>query len=59
MKFGIGFGMEARSEAYTIMAGDEASYDRQGSNSFPGINKLNAGVNTRFNVGAYLDLNYE
>ena len=58
-KFGIGFGMEARSEAYTIVAGDEASYDRQGSNSFPGINKLNAGVNTRFNVGAYLDLNYD
>ena len=58
-QFGIGFGMEARSEAYTIVAGDEASYDRQGSNSFPGINKLNAGVNTRFNVGAYLDLNYD
>ncbi len=58
-QLGIGFGMEARSESYTIVAGDEASYNQQGSNSFPGINKLNAGLNQRFNVGAYLDLNYD
>lgn len=58
-KLGIAFGMEARSETYTIIAGDEASYDRQGSNSFPGINKLNAGINQRFNVGAYFDVNYD
>jgi iron complex outermembrane receptor protein len=58
-KLGIGFGMEARSEAYTIIAGDEASYDRQGSNSFPGINKINAGTNKRFNIGAYFDLSYD
>lgn len=58
-KLGLAFGMEARSEAYTIVAGDEASYTGQGSNSFPGINKLNAGVNTRFNVGAYFDVNYD
>lgn len=58
-KLGLAFGMEARSESYTIVAGDEASYDRQGSNSFPGINKLNAGLNQRFNVGAYFDVNYD
>jgi iron complex outermembrane receptor protein len=58
-KLGLAFGMEARSESYTIVAGDEASYDRQGSNSFPGINKLNAGSNQRFNVGAYFDVNYD
>ncbi len=58
-KLGIGFGMEARSEAYTIIAGDEASYDRQGSNSFPGINKINAGTNKRFNIGAYADISYD
>lgn len=58
-QFGIGFGMEARSEAYTIVAGDEKSYESEGSNSFPGINKLNAGTNKRFNVGAYLDLSYD
>ena len=58
-KFGIAFGMEARSEKYTIVAGDEASYDREGSNSFPGLNKLNAGSNQRFNIGTYLDLSYD
>ena len=58
-KLGIAFGMEARTEAYTINAGDEASYTGEGSNSFPGINKLNAGVNKRFNVGAYFDVSYD
>ncbi len=58
-KLGIGFGMEARSEFYTIIAGDEASYDRQGSNSFPGINKINAGTNRRFNIGGYVDVSYD
>ncbi|GGD56707.1 collagen-binding protein [Emticicia aquatilis] len=58
-KLGIAFGMEARNEQYTIVAGDEASYDREGSNSFPGINKINAGTNKRFNVGGYLDLSYD
>jgi iron complex outermembrane recepter protein len=57
--FGIGIGMEARSEAYEIIAGDEKSYEGEGSNSFPGINKLNAGINKRFNIGAYLDLSYD
>ncbi len=58
-KFGVAFGMEARSEKYTIIAGDEASYEGEGSNSFPGLNKLNAGSNQRFNIGAYLDLSYD
>ena len=58
-RFSIGFGTEARSEKYTIIAGDENSYTGEGSNSFPGINKLNAGPNQRFNIGAYLDLNYD
>ncbi|WP_109741560.1 TonB-dependent receptor [Arcicella aurantiaca] len=58
-KFGIAFGMEARSEKYTIVGGDEASYTGEGSNSFPGILAANAGSNQRFNVGAYLDLSYD
>jgi iron complex outermembrane recepter protein len=57
--FGIAFGMEARSEAYEIIAGDEKSYEGEGSNSFPGINKSNAGINKRFNIGAYADLSYD
>lgn len=58
-KLGLAFGMEARSEKYTIIAGDEASYTGEGSNSFPGLNPINAGVNQRFNIGAYADLSYD
>jgi iron complex outermembrane recepter protein len=58
-EFGIAFGAEARSETYTIVAGDEASYTSEYSNSFPGINPLNAGSNSRFNLGGYMDLSYD
>ena len=58
-KIGIGFGLEARNEQFTIKAGDEASYDRQGSNSFPGINRINAGTNKRFNIGGYFDASFD
>ncbi|MES2520274.1 MAG: TonB-dependent receptor [Bacteroidota bacterium] len=58
-KLGVAFGIEARSEKYTIIAGDEASYTGEGSNSFPGILAANAGSNQRFNIGAYLDLSYD
>ena len=58
-QFSVAFGMEARSETYTIVAGDTASYKGQGSNSFPGIDAVNAGSNSRFNLGAYLDLSYD
>ncbi|MDO8366236.1 MAG: TonB-dependent receptor [Saprospiraceae bacterium] len=57
--FNIGFGAEARSESYTIIAGDDASYLGEGANSFPGINAANAGTNSRFNLGGYLDLSYD
>ena len=58
-KFNLALGAEARTETYTIVAGDTASYSGQGSNSFPGIDAVNAGSNSRFNIGAYLDLNYD
>lgn len=58
-KFGLALGMEARSESYTIIAGDEKSYEGEGSNSFPGLNKLNAGTNQRFNIGGYVDISYD
>jgi len=58
-QFSIAFGAEARSESYTIVAGDTASYSGEGSNSFPGINAVNAGTNTRFNLGGYVDLSYD
>lgn len=58
-KLGIAVGMEGRSEKYTILAGDDASFSGEGANSFPGINSISAGVNQRFNIGAYFDVSYD
>ncbi len=58
-KVNIAFGSEARSETYQIIAGDTASYTKEGSNSFPGIRAENARTNSRFNLGAYLDVTYD
>jgi iron complex outermembrane recepter protein len=58
-EFNVAFGAEARSETYTIVSGDTASYKGQGSNSFPGIDANNAGSNSRFNLGAYVDASYD
>jgi iron complex outermembrane recepter protein len=58
-KFNFAIGSEARSETYRIIAGDTASYFREGANSFPGIRAENARTNSRFNLGAYLDLTYD
>jgi iron complex outermembrane recepter protein len=57
--FAIGFGTEARKETYKIIAGDTASYSGQGSNSFPGIDRVNAGTFSRYNIGAYFDASYD
>ena len=53
--FTLAFGTEIRRESYKIIAGDTASYSQQGANSFPGIRAENAGTNSRFNFGAYID----
>lgn len=53
--FSLAFGTEVRKETYTIVAGDTASYSREGANSFPGIRAENASSNSRFNLGAYID----
>jgi iron complex outermembrane recepter protein len=58
-QFNIALGAEARSETYSIVAGDTASYKGQGSNSFPGIDAINAGSNSRFNLGGYIDASYD
>lgn len=57
--FAIGFGTEARKETYKIIAGDTSSYSRQGSNSFPGIDRANAGTFNRYNIGGYFDASYD
>ena len=51
----VAFGTEVRRETYKIIAGDTASYSKEGANSFPGIRAENATTNSRFNIGAYLD----
>ena len=58
-KLSIAFGSEARSETFTIVAGDTASYKSEGANSFPGINADNEGSNSRFNLGFYTDISYD
>lgn len=58
-KFSIAFGSEARRETYQIFAGDSASYSGEGSNSFPGINAVNATTNSRYNLGVYADANLD
>jgi len=55
----IGFGTEIRKETYQIIGGDTASYVGEGSNSFPGINQLNAGKYNRFNMGAYANAEWD
>ncbi|MEI8058993.1 MAG: TonB-dependent receptor [Ferruginibacter sp.] len=55
-KLSVAFGTEARKETYEITGGDTASYYREGSNSFPGIDRINAGKFSRYNMGAYADV---
>ena len=57
--FNIALGTEVRSETYQIIAGDTASYYKQGSNSFPGIRAENARTNSRFNLGGYIDATWD
>jgi iron complex outermembrane receptor protein len=58
-KLSIAFGTEVRKETYEIIGGDTASYHREGSNSFPGIDRINAGKFSRYNMGAYADVEFD
>lgn len=58
-KLNIGFGSEFRAESFTVYAGDTASFVGSGADSFPGTSPTNAGTNTRFNFGGYVDLSYD
>ena len=55
----VSFGVEARQETFQIIAGDTASYKQGGSNSFPGIDAVNAKTNSRFNLGGYAGASYD
>ena len=58
-KFTVGFGSEFRAETFTVFAGDTSSFVGSGADSFPGTSPSNAGTNTRFNFGGYIDLGYD
>ncbi|MBY0243900.1 MAG: TonB-dependent receptor, partial [Sphingobacteriaceae bacterium] len=58
-KISIGFGSEFRTENFEILAGDVASYDGNGADSFQGNRPENSGKFNRYNMGAYFDIAYD
>jgi iron complex outermembrane receptor protein len=58
-KLSIGVGTEFRSETFEIIAGDQASWDGLGADSFAGIRPENSGTFNRFNFGGYFDAGYD
>jgi iron complex outermembrane receptor protein len=58
-KISIGFGSEFRSEYFTVIEGDKASWDGTGADSFAGNRPENSGKWNRYNVGVYFDLAYD
>ena len=55
----IGFGTEFRSETFEIIAGDKASWDGIGADSYAGNRPENSGIFNRFNFGGYFDVGYD
>jgi len=52
----VAFGFEQRRDTYAIGAGDAASTYKEGSQSYPGFLKTDAGGHSRTNWAAYTDL---
>lgn len=57
--FSIGFGSEFRTERFQAFAGEEASYQGNGSISFPGIRPNDEVDENRNNVGLYTDIEFD
>ncbi|MDX2067622.1 MAG: TonB-dependent receptor [Haliscomenobacter sp.] len=57
--FSFAFGSEFRSEDFTVIEGDEASYEDGGADSFAGNDPRNSGTFNRYNVGAYADFAFD
>ncbi|RZJ52150.1 MAG: TonB-dependent receptor [Flavobacterium sp.] len=55
----IGFGTEFRSEYFSVIEGDKASWDGTGADSFAGNRPENSGKWNRYNVGVYLDVAFD
>lgn len=58
-KISIGIGSEFRSENFTVIEGDKASWDGTGSDSFAGNRPENSGTWNRYNIGIYFDVAYD
>ena len=57
--FNIGFGSEFRNERFQAIAGEKASYEGDGSISFPGIRPSSVVNESRYNVGIYSDIEFD
>ncbi len=55
-KVTLAFGSEFRTENFEVIAGDVASYEDGGADSFAGNDPRNAGRFNRYNLGGYADV---
>lgn len=58
-KVSMAFGSEFRTENFTVIEGDEASYEDGGADSFAGNDPRNSGKFNRYNFGGYLDFAFD
>lgn len=58
-KVSIGIGAEFRTETFEIIAGELASYEGGGADSFAGASPQNSGKFNRYNIGGYFSLDYD
>lgn len=58
-KVSIAFGSEFRSELFEVIEGELASYDGGGADSFAGNSPENSGKFSRYNIGAYLSMDFD
>ncbi len=58
-KVSLGFGSEFRSETFEIIAGDLASYEGGGADSFAGNSAENSFIANRYNFGGYVSLGFD
>lgn len=58
-KVSIGLGSEFRTETFSVIEGDKASWDGVGADSFAGNRPENSGKWNRYNIGVYGDLAYD
>ena len=55
----VAFGAEFRTETFTIIDGELASYDGGGADSFAGNRPEDSGKFNRYNFGGYVDLSWD